>query len=279
MENDIKTKLLDWAEKDEDIRALILEGSRASNSYIDEYSDYDINVYTNNPAKFTSQNEWIFSFGEVIVYQKSEFQYKDISIPTRLVIYKNISRIDFSFWPVSAFHSFKDGVYEPYKNGYVVLTDKDGLCKGLPIPSNRGFEIREPTADEFLKNIYDFYFEVCAVIKYIKRDNLWFAKCIENGEMKKLFLKAFVWLECVKNPALKRNLRIDGKRLEKSAGNDTPIDFARCFSGYDKAGTWKSLNYMASSFNALNREYAGLKGFIYPEEKVAEMMEYLHNSL
>ena len=276
MHDSVTMKLIDWSKKNDDIRLLILEGSRGANSKLDEFSDYDINVYTADIDKYASHNEWIYSFGEVVVYQKENLWYNDLFIPTRLTVYKNQPRIDFSFWPISVLDTFRDETYEPYKNGFIVLLDKDGLSFNIPKPTYRGFEIVQPDEDEYQKNIYNFYFEAYIVVKYLKRENLWVAKYVENDAIKSYLLKVLCWLEYAKNPETKKNFRIDGKWLEKSVNEETQKRISCCFSGYDSDETWRSLNSMILFFKDLNKEYAEIKGYVYPEKKIGEMMEFLN---
>ena len=81
MNHSILNKIVNWAKNESEIRTLILEGSRASNSPTDELSDYDLNVFVVDPDKYTSDNSWINNFDQVLVYQKEKFFYKNIEIP------------------------------------------------------------------------------------------------------------------------------------------------------------------------------------------------------
>ncbi|MBE9594784.1 MAG: aminoglycoside 6-adenylyltransferase [Proteobacteria bacterium] len=55
MNHSILNKIVNWAENESEIRTLILEGSRASNSPTDKLSDYDLNVFVVNPGTGTSR--------------------------------------------------------------------------------------------------------------------------------------------------------------------------------------------------------------------------------
>ncbi|GAI10979.1 unnamed protein product, partial [marine sediment metagenome] len=171
------------AKNESEIRTLILEGSQASNSPTDELSDYDLNVFVVNPDKYTSDNSWINNFDQVLVYQKEKFFYKNIEIPTRLVLYKNNPRVDFSFWPINVLYKIIENriLPESYRNGYEVLLDKDKIIDNIILPNYDGFIINQPTEDELLTTMYNFWFEACSITKYLKRDRLWFAKILENG--------------------------------------------------------------------------------------------------
>ena len=47
MDTEIISKLITFGEANESIRVLILEGSHATGAFIDAFSDYDINIFTN----------------------------------------------------------------------------------------------------------------------------------------------------------------------------------------------------------------------------------------
>ncbi len=164
MEN-ILPRLIDWAEKETTIRTVILEGSRGNKNSVDELSDYDINVFVIDVNKFTGNYNWLTAFDEILVYQKEHFFYQEILIPTCLVYFKNIPRIDFSFWPCYILkHMNRENVHEPYKNGYQLIIDKDGFARSLPLPTGEAFKIKKPSQDIFLETVYNFWFEVLATI-------------------------------------------------------------------------------------------------------------------
>jgi predicted nucleotidyltransferase len=97
MNTSLLDKVIVLANADEDIRAVILEGSLATHFQMDELSDYDINIYTRNAKKYLIDDRWLSQVGEVLLYKKEQFQfYKDI-VPMRLVLFRNRERIDFSF--------------------------------------------------------------------------------------------------------------------------------------------------------------------------------------
>ena len=96
----ILRKFVEWAEHEPSIIALILEGSRGGSGIPDEFSDYDLNVYIRGENKFMLEDDWMETFGRVFIYQKEKFNFQEIPIHTRLIIFEDLPRIDFSFWPV-----------------------------------------------------------------------------------------------------------------------------------------------------------------------------------
>ncbi len=152
----------------------------------DEYSDYDINLFVTNIKPFLENDEWFEQFDEIVVFQKEGTYYRGEFIPTRLVIYQNSPRVDFSFWPISILEDWiaKNKLPEFYMNGYQVLLDKLGIANQLRPPTNDGYMQKRPTQEVFLQNIYNFYFEASIIAKYLYRNNLWFANKLANGPIK-----------------------------------------------------------------------------------------------
>ncbi len=139
-------KITALAQADPDIRAIILEGSLAVNAQVDALSDYDINIFAINYDKYLADDAWMNQFGPVLVYQKEQFQFYDAVIPTRLVVYQDRPRIDFSFWHPGLLTEIVQGVkeYTSYRNGYRILVDKDHIAEQLPQPAGNGFPIARP---------------------------------------------------------------------------------------------------------------------------------------
>ena len=57
--NTLIDKITAFAHADPDIRAVILEGSLAVSSHVDELSDYDINIFTSNYEKHLADDAWL----------------------------------------------------------------------------------------------------------------------------------------------------------------------------------------------------------------------------
>jgi len=271
---------LQMAEKDDNIRAIILEGSMASNSHVDHLSDNDINVFWVNHSRYLENNIWIGRLGDVLVYQKADFDFENQRIHTRLVVYRDGNRIDFSFWPVILLNRFVSGqsVYESYKNGYKVLLDKDKTAHGLPAPTGNGFCVKKPTRADFLKTIHDFWFEAYCVAKFLYRGELWYAKHVENGYMKDFFLQMMIWQHQTKQNWSHNNIiHLEGKRLEKWIDSDLGSRMVDCFSCYNLADTWQSLFKSIELFSELAEQTAASLGFEYPDEILARRLEFIQN--
>ena len=278
MDQALIDRIVALAQTDEDIRAVILEGSLATGRQVDELSDYDVNIYSGDYARYLTDDRWMERIGEVLVYQKEELLFYDAIIPTRLVVFRDRPRVDFSFWPVALLSDMVHGrkQYESYRNGYLILVDKDGLAAQLPPPDGGGFVISPPGRDTFLQTLYDFWFEAYCVARYLARGDLWYAKRVENSYIKEHLFQMALWHHQAargwpRDPLLHK----EGKRFERWASPQLLAGIKGCFSGYDVEGTWSSLFAMVDLFGRLARQTALQLHIAYPERVERHVIEYL----
>jgi len=280
MDNEIISKLITFGEANESIRALILEGSHAAGRFIDDLSDHDVNIFTNEAEPFLQDAGWLSQFGEVLIYQKEELVFYGQTFPSRLVVFGDGSRIDFSFWPVSALMELADGSkrYESYRIGFRVLVDKDGLTENLPEPDGMGFQVTPPDRDQFLQAIYDFWFEAYCVARALARGDLWYAKQIEASYIKDHLYQMALWEHQSRHDwAPDPLLHLGGKRFESWAEPELLKKISDCFSVFSSEATWKSLFAMIELFISLAKGLAADLGIKFPEKRSREVMRYLES--
>lgn len=278
METSLIDKIVALANADDQIRAVILEGSLAAGFQVDELSDYDVNIFARSCEHYLDDDIWMEAIGAVLLYQKEEFQFYEAVVPTRLVLFQNHQRVDFSFWAIDLLADLLRGdkVYESYQVGYRVLVDKDGLAGQLKPPTGVGFIILPPDRDEFLQTIYDFWFEAYCVAKYLARRDIWFAKLIENRYIKDHLFRMVLW-DHQANRSWQPDpvLHTEGKRFERWASPQLVEEISRCFSVYDAGATWESLSAMVGLFNRLARKVSSQLHIHYPRQVERDLLSYL----
>ena len=274
----ILDKIISLAQGDEDIRAVVLEGSISTHFQVDELSDYDVNIFSRSYEKYLTDDRWMRQIGEVLIYQKEHFQFYEAIVPTRLVIFHNRERVDFSFWHLSLLSEIirGDKIYESYKNGFQILVDKDSHAEKLHPPDGTGFRIMPPSRDKFLQTIYDFWFEAYCVARYLSRRDLWFAKRIEDSYIKDHLYKMALWHYQSENDWKPDPiLHLEGKRFARWASPELIEDVKQCFSLYDVEGTWRSLFAMVELFSRIARETCARLGVLFPERVEQDLFDYL----
>src|SRR5215203_5925148 len=67
---EITKLILDFAQSDERVRAVLLNGSRADPQVVsDEYQDFDVVFIVNNVEDFIFNHDWVSVFGEIMIRQ------------------------------------------------------------------------------------------------------------------------------------------------------------------------------------------------------------------
>lgn len=125
-------KIISWASSKENISALMLTGSLASQGLVDDLSDYDIAVYGKN-FDFIKTNKWLDEIEGHLVCVNDKFNFYGYEIPTRLTIFNPYFKVDFSFHPLDLLNKIIDSNALPdeYNIGYQILLDKQGLAAKL----------------------------------------------------------------------------------------------------------------------------------------------------
>ncbi|MCF7792887.1 MAG: aminoglycoside 6-adenylyltransferase [Candidatus Cloacimonetes bacterium] len=274
----ILTNIIDWAETIDQIKVIILEGSLAAGEEKDELSDFDINLFVEDTEQFLQNDEWFTQFDEIVVFQKERTFYRDTFIRTRLVIYQNSRRVDFSLWPVSILESWikNQELPEFYKNGYEILLDKLNIADNLTKPSYDGYPVTKPSKDVFLQTIYNFYFEAAIIAKYLSRGNLWFACKLSNGPIKYFLQQMIIWQAAEKANWNLQGMNSLGKNLEEKISADIIQKLHKTFSKYDLNDCWKSLFFMIEMFDEISKKLSVKFEIEYPDKKIGKVMNYIN---
>lgn len=270
-------RLAAFGQANEDIRALILEGSRGAGGAVDALSDYDVNVFSDSAGRYLQSAGWLGQFGRVLIYQKEQFEAGDYRIPTRLVVYANAPRIDFSFWPLAALADLAAGrlVYPGYRSGFKVLLDRDGLVARLPAPDGHGFAVERPGRDEFLQAIYDFWFEAYCEARALARDDLWLAKRIDGTYLRDHFFSIMLWRHmALRSWQPDARVHLGGKHLGQWLEAGLQAELGATFGAFERGSMQQALAANVALFNRLARETAGLLGMSYPEGKEGEVLSF-----
>ncbi len=278
MHTQLIDKIIALAQADDDIRAVILEGSMAAGTYTDDLSDYDVNIYARDYAPYLADDRWMDKIGDVLLYQKEAFDFYDATIPTRLVLFRDQPRVDFSFWHSSLLADIVRGEkrYDSYENGYQILVDKDHLAEQLPPPRGAGFRVTPPGREAFRQTLYDVWFEAQAVAKHLARGDLWYAKLVNNRYIKEHLFRMALWHhQAERDWAPDPRLHLAGKQLETWAGPDLIAALAGCFAGYNVAATWESLLATMALFHTMARQTARHSGIEYPARVEHDMLAFV----
>lgn len=275
-------KFVNWAEKQGDIRVIMVVGSQArKNEPADEWSDLDLVIFTRNPEAYLTSAEWVYQFGPVwvtFVERTAVGGGKE-----RRVLYEGALDVDFSFFHVedlSKLFTLPD-TQMVVARGMQVLLDKDHLLKDAvsliqqPSPS---IVNQLPSQEEFNEVVSDFWYHSVWGTKKLMRGEIWIAKgCIDNY-LKQLLLTMVKWHAHSKN-----DLNVDtwheGRFFEKWADISVQNALQNCYASYDSTELAEALNHTMELFRSLQLETARWFGFRSVENGHMEAAEWIKRTM
>lgn len=270
--SDFLQKIISWAQKDNSVRMLIQTGSHARNdSSADDLSDFDIEVFVDDLDKFSNTDIWMKEIDEVWMCLPLTNSVGD---PTRLVIFKDGVKVDFTLNKLDELNKIKEEGYDDYFNkGFKILVDKDGLGKNLPAPSYKISQTKKPTQAEFTALVEEFFFEAYHVAKYAKRGSLWTVKMRDWG-VKELLLRMIEWYEKSLH-GFDYDTWYTGHKIEKWVEKDIYEEFQNIFAHFDREDSLKALDATIGLFRRIAKETAKNLIYSYPESIDANLSGYI----
>lgn len=260
----------EWAKNNELIRAAILTSSRVKPGVeIDFLSDYDIELYVSDIAPFQKDDEWLSTFGEIMIRWplKPRPTLQEGWI-TRLVLFKDGLRIDFQI---------TDQVYiqpDAYLDGYHVLIDKDNLTTELKPPTFARYNIKRPSPDEYNDRVNAFWWDATYVPKYLWRDELPFAAYMLGCGIRDKYLRVMLeWYIGLEND-WEVETGLHGKWFKRYLGADLWAEYESTFAGADIEENWTAFFNAISLFRKVAKAVGRSLDYVYPDQMDREITDY-----
>jgi aminoglycoside 6-adenylyltransferase len=274
-EQEMLELIVETARRDERIRAVIMNGSRANpNAPRDIFQDYDIVYIVTDIAPFKKNYEWIKRFGEIMIMQMPE----DMQDPPPsndggfgyLVQFTDGNRIDLGIYPFTKLDEIvKDSLS-------LLLLDKDGIIAPFAPASESDYLPKPPTAKAFFDCCNEFWWVCPYVAKGLWREEIIYAKYMLDQAAREQLLKMLTWHIGVKT-RFSRNPGKFGKYfqqyLEPELWNMLQKTYAD--AGYDN--TWEALFVMCHLFRIAASRVADHFGFSYPHDDDKKVSAHLQH--
>lgn len=264
-EREMMKLILDFAERDERIRLVTLEGSRANkNIPKDSFQDYDVSYFVTDMNSFIESDDWLDVFGRRIFMQKPEAM--ELFPPelgnwfSYLMLFEDKNRIDLTLIPVQEVDEYfkkSDGLVD-------VLLDKDSLVKGEVTPTDEKYWIKKPTAKEFDDCCNEFWWVSTYVVKGLARKEILFANDHLNEIVRPNLLRMMSWHIGIKkgfNFSLGKNYKFIERYLSKE-------DWKTLLSTYDVSSypkTWQALFTCLELFRKYSKAVGNQLDYTYPD--------------
>ena len=274
----ILEQLVDWANEQQLIRAVILTSSRAiPHAALDLFSDYDVILVLRSIQPFYNDRTWLGVFGPVLTVYRDPLIEEDGQTRSAYVVqYENGLKIDFNLWPVELLKQVTSkGLPAEFDAGYKILVDKDQLTSALPAPTYAAYIPTPPTETHYLELIEGFLLDTTYVAKFLWRDDMMAAKHILDHSLKQEHLRPMLeWhAEIDSNWSLKPGPY--GRRLKQYVRPDLWAELERTYTGAGLEENWEALFRTIALMRRVAKEVGKQLGYTYPHELEQRVMDYL----
>lgn len=194
-EREMYERILRFAREREEIRAVILNGSRANPTVPrDCFQDFDVVYVVTSTQPFIQDKSWISYFGTIAVMQEpdSSVLFEDGNPPEcsygYLMQFEDGNRIDCTYqrvdWAQS--HYGEDRLT-------LLLLDKDGAFALPAAPNDRDYWVKRPTSKEFAGCCNEFWWVATYVAKGLWRQELLFSLEHLNAYVRPMLHRMLSW--------------------------------------------------------------------------------------
>ena len=255
--------ILGVAQKDERIRAVIMNGSRANpDAPADIFQDYDIVYIVTEIASFKTEPTWIDPFGERMIMQLPE----DMVDPppsgddgyAYLIQFADGNRIDLSLFPVARIAEMDRDSQS------VLLLDKDGIIEPFPPASDRDYLVQPPTAKVFADCCNEFWWVSTYVAKGLWRKEISYAKAMQDQVVRPMMMKMLNWYIGIKT-GFSVSPGKYGKYLKQYLEPELWDQLMATYADADYDHNWDSLTQMGQLFRLVSHTVANHFSFEYPQ--------------
>lgn len=274
--------ILGYARDHDDIRAVILNGSRANPARIpDPFNDFDIVYLVRDVASYKDRpidKEYGEAlFGDMLVCQRTDenelFNEHFPEFVCWLMQFSDGNRIDLTIADIKNYHGycFDDRLS-------VVLLDKDGVLPQLPPPNESTHYLTPPTAQLFFECRTEFWWVAPYVSKGLWRGQLLYA--YEHvGFIRNMLQQMLKWYVGAQH-GFDRSVGKKGDRLKELLPEDIWIEYLSTFSRCEEDDIWCALFAAAQLFTKVSKLVAEQFGYTIDDDydrRVTAFMQYTHD--
>lgn len=255
--------ILNFAKNDENIRSVVLNGSRANpNAPKDLFQDFDIACLVKDMNPYLRNANIPQYFGEILILQEpenmGEQSPEDAGSYAYLMQLMDGNRIDLSF------HAPKKWKSVTGDSQSIVLLDKDKALGELPPASDVDYWARKPTNKQFQDCCNEFWWMNPYVAKGLWRGEFTYAKWMMEVVQEQL-MDMLTWYFGIKTD-FKKAPGKQGKYIRAYVEPDIWAELERTYSDANVENNWESLFTAGSLFRRVARVVAEQFGFQYPQQ-------------
>ncbi|WP_155911847.1 aminoglycoside 6-adenylyltransferase [Sediminibacillus sp. JSM 1682029] len=270
-------KFVRYAEKNENIRAAFIVGSRAREKMpADEWADLDLVLFTENPEPFLNDKKWLSHIGRPVITFLEKTAVGEST--ERRVLFEGGLDVDFALFPVTTLSRMEKNteVLHVLAKGVKVVVDKDDItrsiiqkAKALP-PDNQRVAHRD-----IENHIHDFWYHAYLAAKKLRRGELLDGKSICDGYMKDCLIR-MMKLEVNTQESADIQVWHGYRFFENWAGSNACEQFKRLYARYEQEETWEALNNTMIFFHKISTNVCRRLNIDYPDEAAEYAMNLVN---
>lgn len=273
-EQEMMNMILDYASKDERVRAVGMNGSRTNpNVPKDRFQDYDIVFMVTDMNSFIADKHWMDCFGSRIIMQTPEDM--DLFPPeldgnfSYLMLFADGNRIDLTLCPIEK--------REKWNNGdklSIVLLDKDQVLPNLPAPTDQDYWVKRPSAAFYADCCNEFWWVSTYVAKGLWRQEITYAMDHLNMNVRPMLIKMLEW-KVGTDTNFSLSTGKNGKYLEKHLPKQDWLALMSTYPEGTYEGVWGALFVTLDLFRSTAKEVAERLNYEYPLDDDRNVTAYL----
>lgn len=260
---------------EEEVRAILLNGSRANPEVApDKFQDYDLLYLVKDIERFRADPTWIDYFGERLIMQLPE---QNALFPrimngiTYLMQFQDGNRIDLTVVEIAEFRKLKK-----LDSLTTILLDKDQLFENLPNSSAKDYFVQKPTEEEFQACLNEFWWVSTYVGKGLARNELTYAKAMQEGPVREMLLLALSWKVGLALD-FQVNCGKEGKFLQQYLTSEEWQTLLATYSASALTDSWQALFTMCDFFTTITHRLEDSLNYTsdIQEEKIVAYLKLL----
>lgn len=271
MTDPIVARLVAWAGRIPEVRAVILTSTRARpEGSPDELSDWDVIVVLNDPSGFAEGDlGWHAQIGTPLVRWGDEDELLGHPTWFRGVVYEGGDKVDFTLWPDALLEAVAaaDRLPPGLDHGYRVLYDPDLRTAGWPQPTFTAHLLRRPSHADYRALVEEFWWGTTYLAKAVRRGELFFASSFMlEHDLKLIALLRMLEWRAAARAGWRFAPGVYGRGIERHLDAPERRLLAATYASLDGDAIWRALDATVELFRTAAAEVADALGTRYPDE-------------
>jgi aminoglycoside 6-adenylyltransferase len=279
-------KLIRFGEEQDAIRAMLLTSSLCDpNAPSDILSDYDVEIYFDDPRPFVENDKWLetLRLGPMMAlwHWPNEWDEEkgDGRTWTRMVYFQDGTKMDISLGCINELKRRCDLKELPngYDIGYKILLDKDHVTGSLKSATYQAYILKPPSREHYEARIETFWMDSTYVAKYLWRTDIVAAKWRLHQIFDQGLREVLEWSVAIAHDWNWKPGAL-GRGLEKALDPATRTELLESFAGGDINDLWTSLFRTTALYRKTAIKVASSLGYNYPCD-LDKRVTILHRSI